>query len=170
MHAHAETVVYSRLRSCLGEMLLTSDGEHLTGLYFEGQKDEPPIGAHWRLDENAAPFERVRSQLEGYASGRLREFELPLALHGTDFQRRVWQALCAVEFGQTISYSELARRIGSPSAVRAVGAAVGRNPVSVIVPCHRIVGADGSLTGYAGGLDRKRALLAHERGGSVRGS
>ncbi len=164
MHALVETVVYCRLRSCLGEILLTSDGERLTGLYFEGQKDEPRVGPHWRLDVGAAPFERVRSQLQGYASGTLREFDLPLALRGTDFQRRVWQALCDIGFGQTISYSELARRIGSPSAVRAVGAAVGRNPVSVIVPCHRIVGADGSLTGYAGGLDRKRALLAHECG------
>jgi len=167
MHARVETVVYCRLPSCLGEVLLTSDGERLTGLYFEGQKDEPQVGPHWRLDERAAPFERVRSQLQAYASGSLREFDLPLALRGTDFQRRVWGALRAVGFGQTISYSELARRIGAPSAVRAVGAAVGRNPVSVIVPCHRIVGADGSLTGYAGGLDRKRALLAHEGAGQA---
>lgn len=163
MHAVAQTVLYCRTPSCLGEVLLTSDGERLTGLYFEGQKDEPPIGPRWRLDADAAPFARARAQLQAYASGALRAFELPLALRGTPFQRRVWRALCDVGFGRTISYSELARRIGAPSAVRAVANAVGRNPVSVIVPCHRIVGADGSLTGYAGGLHRKQALLAHER-------
>lgn len=164
MHAPDQTVFYCRLRSCLGEVLLTSDGTRLTGLYFEGQKDEPRVRPDWRLDEHAAPFEQARRQLQEYASGRREEFELPLALRGTDFQRRVWQALLGVPFGRTISYAELARRAGSPSAARAVGAAVGRNPVSVVVPCHRIVGADGSLTGYAGGIDRKRALLAHERG------
>lgn len=176
MHAVAQTVLYCRTPSFLGEVLLTSDGERLTGLYFEGQKDEPPIGPRWRLDAHAAPFARARAQLQAYASGALRAFELPLALHGTPFQRSVWRALCDVGFGRTISYSELARRIGAPSAVRAVANAVGRNPVSVIVPCHRIVGADGSLTGYAGGLHRKQALLAHERqagppadGAAVRG-
>jgi len=163
MHAVAQTVLYCRMPSCLGEVLLTSDGERLTGLYFEGQKDEPPIGPRWQLDAHAEPFARARLQLQAYASGRLREFDLPLALHGTPFQRNVWRALCDVGFGRTISYSELARRVGAPSAVRAVASAVGRNPVSVIVPCHRIIGADGSLTGYAGGLVRKQALLAHER-------
>lgn len=163
MHAVAQTVLYCRIPSCLGEVLLTSDGERLTGLYFDGQKDEPPVGPRWRLDEGAAPFARARAQLQAYASGALREFDLPLALNGTPFQQRVWRALCDVGFGRTISYSELARRVGAPKAVRAVAGAVGRNPVSVIVPCHRIVGADGSLTGYSGGLDRKKALLAHER-------
>ncbi len=104
----------------------------------------------------------MREQLEAYAQGRLREFDLPLAPAGTPFQQRVWDALRRVAHGETISYAELARRIGAPTAARAVGAAVGRNPVSVIVPCHRIVGSDGSLTGYAGGLDRKRALLELE--------
>lgn len=163
MHAAAQTVLYCRIPSCLGEVLLTSDGERLTGLYFDGQRDEPPVGPRWRLDEGTAPFARVRAQLQAYASGALREFDLPLALHGTPFQQRVWRSLSGVGFGRTISYSELARRIGAPTAVRAVAGAVARNPVSVIVPCHRIVGADGSLTGYSGGLDRKKALLAHER-------
>jgi len=164
MNALEPTVFYCRLRSCLGEILLTSDGARLTGLYFEGQKDEPSVRPDWRLDEHAAPLQQARLQLQEYASGKREEFDLPLALRGTDFQRRVWQALLGVPFGRTISYAELARRVGAPTAARAVGAAVGRNPVGVVVPCHRIVGADGSLTGYAGGLDRKRALLAHERG------
>ena len=167
MHAVAqrvqEPVYHCPLRTRLGGIVLTSDGASLTGLYFEGQKHAPQAGPHWRLDDLATPFAQVREQLEAYAEGRLRAFDLPLALAGTPFQRRVWDALRGVAHGDTISYAELARRIGAPTAVRAVGAAVGRNPVSVIVPCHRIVGSDGSLTGYAGGLDRKRALLDLER-------
>src|SRR4029079_15469667 len=97
-----------------------------------------------------------------YFDGRLREFDVPLSLHGTDFQLRVWHALCEIPFGQTISYAELARRLGKPQAMRAVGAANGRNPVSIIVPCHRVVGSTGSLTGFGGGLPRKRWLLDHE--------
>jgi methylated-DNA-[protein]-cysteine S-methyltransferase len=168
MHAAAapahEPVYHCRLRTRLGEIVLTSDGKALTGLYFEGQKHAPEVGSQWRLDERAAPFSRAREQLEAYADGRLRAFDLPLALAGTPFRQRVWEALRLVPYGETISYLALARRIGAPKAVRAVGAAVGRNPVSVIVPCHRIVGSDGSLTGYAGGLERKRWLLAHESG------
>ena len=166
MHASArsarEPVRHCRLRTSLGEIILTSDGTSLTGLYFEGQKHAPEVGSHWRLDDGAAPFARAREQFEAYAAGRLREFDLPLALAGTPFRERVWSALRGVGYGETISYAELARRVGAPKAVRAVGAAVGRNPVSVIVPCHRIVGSDGSLTGYAGGLERKRQLLALE--------
>ncbi len=166
MHAPAtpahEPVYHCRLRTRLGEIVLTSDGKSLTGLYFEGQKHAPEVGSQWRLDERAAPFARAREQLEAYADGRLRAFDLPLVLAGTPFRQRVWEALRLVPYGETISYLALARRIGAPKAVRAVGAAVGRNPVSVIVPCHRIVGSDGSLTGYAGGLERKRWLLAHE--------
>jgi methylated-DNA-[protein]-cysteine S-methyltransferase len=166
MHALAqrvqEPVYHCRLRTRLGEIVVTSDGACLTGLYFEGQKHAPQVGPHWRLDDLATPFAQVREQLEAYAEGRLLEFDLPVALAGTPFQRRVWDALRRVAHGDTISYGELAHRIGAPTAVRAVGGAVGRNPVSVIVPCHRIVGSDGSLTGYAGGLDRKRALLQLE--------
>jgi methylated-DNA-[protein]-cysteine S-methyltransferase len=153
---------YRFIDTSLGPALLTSDGRALTGFYFKGQKDYPPIGDDWVADDAAEPFARVRDQYGAYERGELVEFELPLALAGTPFQERVWHALAGVAYGERISYSELARRVGSPRAVRAVGAAVGRNPVSVIVPCHRIVGADGSLTGYAGGLDRKRWLLAHE--------
>ena len=164
MTAENVTITYRRtLPTRLGEILLASDGQCLTGLYFFGQKGFPAAAADWRADTDAAPFGRTAEQLASYLAGELREFDVPVALRGTPFQRSVWRALRGVLFGQTISYSELAGRAGVPKAVRAVGAAVGRNPVSVIVPCHRIVGADGSLTGYAGGLDRKRALLAHER-------
>ena len=153
---------YCFIQTACGRAMLTSDGRALTGLYFEGQKDEPAIEADWRHDEDAAPFAAAREQLAAYEHGRLTRFSLPLALHGTPFQRRVWDALQGVAHGQTISYAQLAARIGAPAAVRAVGAAVGRNPISVIVPCHRIVGSDGSLTGYAGGLERKRSLLERE--------
>jgi methylated-DNA-[protein]-cysteine S-methyltransferase len=158
----AKPVHYCFVSTRLGRVLLTSDGRSLTGLYFEGQKDEPPLDPAWHRDERAEPFPRVREQLAAYERGELHEFDVPLALSGTPFQREVWRALLGVRWGQTISYAQLAGRIGAPTAARAVGAAVGRNPVSVIVPCHRIVGSDGSLTGYAGGIDRKRALLGLE--------
>ena len=158
----AKSEHYCYLNTRLGRVMLTSDGRSLTGLYFEGQKDEPPVDPAWRQDERAEPFARVREQFAAYERGELREFDVPLALSGTPFQLEVWRALLGVRWGQTISYAQLAGRIRAPAAARAVGAAVGRNPVSVIVPCHRIVGSDGSLTGYAGGIDRKRALLGLE--------
>jgi methylated-DNA-[protein]-cysteine S-methyltransferase len=101
-------------------------------------------------------------QLQAYFAGERREFDLPLAPYGSDFQRRVWSALLEIPYGETISYLELARRLGDPRAVRAVGSANGRNPISIIIPCHRVIGADGSLVGYGGGLERKRWLLRHE--------
>jgi methylated-DNA-[protein]-cysteine S-methyltransferase len=115
----------------------------------------------WRRGD--ASLHGVREQLRAYFAGELRQFDLPLVLAGTEFQRRVWTALCEIAFGETVSYAALARRIGAPKAVRAVGAAVGRNPISIIVPCHRVVGSDGGLRGYGGGLDRKHWLLEHER-------
>jgi methylated-DNA-[protein]-cysteine S-methyltransferase len=108
---------------------------------------------------------QTKQQLAAYFAGRLQRFSVPLDFRGTDFQKSVWAALRAIPFGETRSYAEVARAIGRPSAVRAVGAANGRNPISIIVPCHRVVGADGSLTGFAGGLDAKRYLLGMERGG-----
>ena len=155
-------VCYCTFESRLGEVMLTSDGQALTGLYFEGQKYHPRIEAHWQRRDSLDLFVRVREQFESYESGGDHGFDVPLSPAGTGFQRRVWQALLQVGFGETVSYGEIARRIGAPAAVRAVGAAVGRNPISVIVPCHRIVGADGSLTGYAGGIDRKQRLLCIE--------
>ena len=112
-------------------------------------------------------LKRPRAQLQAYFAGELRDFELPLAAEGTPFQQRVWRALCDIPYGETISYGELARRIGQPTASRAVGLANGQNPISIVVPCHRVIGANGSLTGYGGGLARKRWLLAHESKGSL---
>ena len=156
---------YCRFPTWLGEVLLTSDGRALTGFYFEGQKDYPAIAPHWRADDDAEPFPMVRAQWRQYELGERRAFELDLAPRGTPFQLAVWRALRTIACGQTISYRDLAARAGRPRAIRAVGTAVGRNPLSVVIPCHRVIAADGSLAGYAGGLDRKRALLAHEGAG-----
>ena len=148
--------------SPVGPLLLMSDGKALTGLHTESDKHRPKIRPDWIEDDGAVPFARVKAQLRDYFEGRLTGFDLPLNPQGTEFQMRVWKQLCDIPFGETISYGELARRIGNPNASRAVGMANSRNPISIIVPCHRVIGADNSLTGYAGGLDRKRVLLAHE--------
>ena len=146
----------------LGKLLLARTATGLAGVWFEGQKHHPaPLGAAHRPHD--ALLRRAAEQLLAYFAGGALEFDVPLDLRGTPFQRSVWQALLAIPGGETRSYGEIAKALGTPSAVRAVGAAVGRNPVSVIVPCHRVVGSDGSLTGYAGGVDRKRALLVLER-------
>lgn len=153
---------YCKFPTWLGEVLLTSDGRALTGLYFEGQKDYPAIAPDWRADDDVEPFPVARAQWRQYELGERRAFELELAPRGTPFQLAVWRALRSIACGETISYRDLAARAGRPRAIRAVGTAVGRNPLSVVIPCHRVIAADGSLAGYAGGLERKRALLAHE--------
>jgi methylated-DNA-[protein]-cysteine S-methyltransferase len=140
--------------------LLAVDGR-LAGLYLSERRYPPAPGLFGEPD--LRPFADAASQLAGYFDGTRTSFDLPLALNGTAFQLRVWTALRSVPFGATISYGQLADRIGRPSAARAVGMANGRNPISIIVPCHRVVGFDGSLTGYGGGLERKRYLLALER-------
>ena len=156
-----------RVGGPLGEMLLvtTRDGDALCGLYLERQKYYPATAAQWRMTPRLPLFERAAVQLREYFAGARTAFDLPLAPEGTPFQREVWSAIREVPFGATISYAELARRCGRPSAVRAVGAATGRNPMTIVVPCHRILGSAGALTGYAGGLDRKRFLLALEARG-----
>ena len=159
------TTLYSTISSPIGELLLASDGESVTGLYMQSQKHGATQTRDWKRDETA--LKRPRVQLQAYFAGELRDFELPLAAEGTPFQQRVWRALCDIPYGETISYGELARRIGQPSAARAVGLANGQNPSAIVVPCHRVIGADGSLTGYGGGLERKRWLLAHESKGSM---
>jgi methylated-DNA-[protein]-cysteine S-methyltransferase len=153
-------VYYDWLDSPLGKLLLTSDGRSLTGLYLKDQKYFPAIAPDWQ--ESVAPFEQVQQQLHQYFAYQRRTFELPLNPQGTAFQQQVWQQLQHIPFGQTISYGTLAQLIGQPNAARAVGAANGRNPISIIVPCHRVVATSGKLTGYAGGLDRKQWLLKHE--------
>ena len=132
----------------------------LTGIYMEQHRHGPGVDPSW--DEDAAAFGEVARQLDEYFDGSRTTFDLPLAPAGTPFQRRVWDELTRIPLGTTVTYGELAARAGHPGAARAVGAAVGRNPISIVVPCHRVVGADGTLTGYAGGVGRKAALLALE--------
>jgi methylated-DNA-[protein]-cysteine S-methyltransferase len=155
---------YTRIDSPIGRLLLTSDATALTGLYMEvsGKAGGPVLGVDARADADAGVLPAAVRQLAEYFAGQRRHFDLPLALRGTPFQEQVWQALTEIPYGATWSYGQLAERIGNPRAVRAVGLANGRNPISILVPCHRVIGADGSLTGYGGGLERKRWLLAHE--------
>jgi len=148
--------------SPLGEMVLASDGNALSGAWFDGQRYQPPIGPTWQRQPDLPVLRRAAAELAEYFAGERIAFGVPLAPVGTPFQRDVWRAIAGVRYGDTIAYRELAARAGRPASVRAVGAATGRNSLSIIVPCHRIVGADGALRGYAGGLARKRALLALE--------
>ena len=155
---------YDFYESPHGQMLLVAADEGLSGVYFDGQKYLPRVEPEWRREARHAPLRQAKRELAEYFGGERERFETALAPEGTPFQRSVWKAISTVGFGDTITYGELARRAGRPESVRAAGAATGRNPISIIVPCHRIVGSSGSLTGYAGGLDRKRALLALESG------
>ena len=159
-----DETVYQTTPSPVGELLLTADAFGLTGVYFEPHRwgPSPDDVAGWRRDDAGGVLAAARAQLAAYFAGELTAFDLALAPRGTPFQERVWGALRDIPFGATTSYGELARRLGDPRATRAVGAANGRNPISIVVPCHRVVGADGSLTGFGGGIDRKRWLLAHE--------
>ncbi len=147
----------------LGTIVLSGRHGALSGLHFTGHRHSPDPTARWERDE--APFDEVRRQLDEYFEGRRVTFDAPLALAGSPFEILVWAALQDIPFGETASYGEVARRIGRPGAARAVGAANGRNPVSIIVPCHRVIGADASLTGYGWGIERKAWLLDHERRG-----
>lgn len=155
---------YDFYESPHGQMLVVANDEGISGIYFDGQKYLPRVEPAWRRDVGHVLLRQAKRELAEYFGGERRRFETALAPDGTSFQRAVWKVISTVDFGRTITYGELARRAGSPGNARAAGAATGRNPISVIVPCHRIVGSNGSLTGYAGGLDRKRALLALESG------
>lgn len=156
------TTYYTRMESPIDPLLLTSDGEALTSLFMMSQRHGPFFSDDWIRDDNAKPFAQVKKQMQAYFAGELTDFDLPLKMIGTDFQKTVWLELQTIPFGTTISYGELAQRVGNPSASRAVGAANGRNPISIIVPCHRVIGSNGKLTGYGGGMERKEWLLAHE--------
>jgi len=155
-------MIYDYFQSPHGRMLLAADAKALTSVSFLGQKYAPRVARDWIRDGAHAPIAKAKRELAEYFAGRRKRFSVKLAPRGTAFQRRVWKAIAGVGFGRTIAYAELARRAGRPGSARAAGAATGRNPIGVIVPCHRIVGADGSLTGYAGGLAKKRALLKLE--------
>ncbi len=158
------TTWFTTFQSPVGPLLLMSDGTSLTGLHTDNDKHRPAVRPDWVRNDTVTPLKETIAQLQAYFDGALTRFDLPLAPQGTAFQMTVWRELRNIEFGETVSYAELARRIGRPTASRAVGPANARNPISIIVPCHRVIGADNSLTGYAGGLERKRMLLAHEAG------
>ena len=153
-------VWYTRAPSPIGELVLTSRGSGLTGIYVTGHQAIEDALATGTRDDSF--FEPVMNELDEYWIGQRRRFTVPIAPAGTPFQLAVWRELVRVSFGETVSYSSLATRIGRPSAPRAVGSANARNPISIVIPCHRVIGSAGSLTGYAGGLDKKRWLLAHE--------
>ena len=154
------TMRYSYVESPLGDLLVVRDDGGITGLYLPtGRHKKTPITG-WTRDDSA--FDDIRTQLGEYFAGERTEFTLPLNPSGTAFQTKVWLALRDIPYGETASYGETANAIGSPTASRAVGLANGQNPISIIVPCHRVIGANGSLTGYGGGLDAKRWLLSHE--------
>ena len=179
---------YSIFDSPIGKLLLTSDGQNITRLFMEDHeggatansdfaksKDLPENSVwgrqgkfgtlplpEWERNETLPIMKAAKQQVDEFFSGKRKEFDLPLKLEGNNFQVQVWNELTRIPFGKTITYGELARRIGKPDASRAVGLANGKNPISIIVPCHRVIGASGKLTGYGGGLDRKEWLLAHE--------
>ena len=155
-------ISYTTYDSPLQPIMLVAEDGYLTGLYMASTRYPLTIGTDWRRDDEAAPFGDAKQQLAAYFAGERTAFDLPLRMGGTAFQRQVWAELGRIPYGATISYGELARRIGSPNASRAVGLANGRNPISIVVPCHRVIGANGKLVGYAGGISRKQTLLAHE--------
>jgi methylated-DNA-[protein]-cysteine S-methyltransferase len=153
-----------------GRMLLVATDEGISGIYFDGQKYHPQPETGWRHDARHAPLRQAKRELAEYFGGERKRFETTLAPEGTSFQRAVWKAISTVDFGATLTYGELARRAGHPDSARAAGAATGRNPITIIIPCHRIIGSNGNLTGYAGGLERKRLLLALESASARRQS
>jgi methylated-DNA-[protein]-cysteine S-methyltransferase len=150
----------------LGRLRLTAVREGLTGIGFDGDRYAPPLDPAWVHDPDYPAVRNAASQLTAYFALERSVFALPLAPAGTPFQHAVWRAIATVPVGATISYAQLAQRAGHPGSARAVGAATGRNPLAIVVPCHRIIGTDGSLTGYASGLERKRALLEMEQKGA----
>ena len=158
---------YARIATPAGTLFAASNGKAITGIYFEKQKYFPSMEG-WQEDAESEPLRECARQVRQYFEGTRTAFDLPLAPEGTDFQRRVWKQIARIPFGKTITYAELASRAGAPGSARAAGAATGRNPITLVVPCHRVVGTDGSLTGYAGGLARKTRLLEIE--GVLQGS
>ncbi|CAN5784207.1 methylated-DNA--[protein]-cysteine S-methyltransferase [soil metagenome] len=155
-------MVYTDYPSPMGKLLLAASERGLAGVYFEGHKHFSGSSG-WQRDDTHAVLQQTVQQLDAYFAKQRQQFDLPLDLSGgTAFQQEVWQALLALPFGSTASYASIARHIGRPAAVRAVGAANGRNPISIIVPCHRVIASSGALTGYAGGLANKKILLTLE--------
>lgn len=160
-HGLSDVMYYDYLQTPVGRLLLAMDGQGLRHIDFENGRYPTPVGEDW--ERGAGALHEARTQLTAYFDGRLHEFDLPLAPLGTPFQQQVWLELLRIPYATTINYGELARRVGDIKASRAVGSANGRNPLPIVVPCHRVIGADGSLTGFGGGLAAKRYLLDHEQ-------
>jgi methylated-DNA-[protein]-cysteine S-methyltransferase len=162
MPTRTETLLHTTFDSPIGPLLLVGDEQALRGLYMQAGRKPVRVSDRWQTASE--PFGAARTQLDEYFAGERQSFDLELAAEGSEFERRVWSALEEIPYAETQSYGEVAERVGAPGAARAVGLANGRNPISIVVPCHRVIGADGSLTGYGGGLERKRFLLELERG------
>ena len=156
------TIFYTRMASPLGELLLVSNGRALTDVHICSGKFVPAVADDWQQSQTDAVLQQTQSELAEYFAGKRQVFTLPLAPRGTGFQQAAWQALLAIPFGQTLSYGQQAKQMGKPQAVRAVGGANGKNPIAIIIPCHRVLGANGALTGYSGGMAHKVFLLRHE--------
>ena len=152
---------YATVHSPIGELVVWGENGSLTGLSFTDSRKAAAVDPSWQHDD--AAFAEVAEQLRAYFAGELTRFELDLEPHGTQFQRRVWDALLEIPYGSTTTYAQLASELGDPRGTRAVGLANGRNPIAIIIPCHRVIGSNGSLTGYGGGLERKRWLIEHDR-------
>ncbi|WP_407354366.1 methylated-DNA--[protein]-cysteine S-methyltransferase [Luteimonas sp. R10] len=155
------TIFHTRFDSPVGPLLLAASDAGMHAIEFHASRHPVKRGADWREGDHRL-LREARRQLQAYFDGRRQTFDLPLAPRGTEFQRTVWHSLAAIPYGETVSYAQLAARVGRPSATRAVGAANGRNPLPIVLPCHRVIGADGSLTGFGGGLPTKRYLLELE--------
>ena len=156
-------IYYKWLESPIGNLLLTSNGRSLTGLHMQDQKYFPSVNEDWQESKRLEVLLQAQEQLAEYFAHQRQQFNLPLEPAGTEFQKQVWHLLQEIPFGATISYGTLAKMTGNPRASRAVGAANGRNPLGIVVPCHRVIATSGALTGYAGGVDRKQWLLQHEQ-------
>lgn len=161
------TTFYTFVNCPVGRLVVRGDGQFVTGLYLPHHKGWHGPDLAWQQSD--APFNAVKKQLAEFFAGERQQFAIPIRLEGTEFQNRVWQELQRIPFGATITYAQLARRVGRPTASRAVGHANGCNPISIIVPCHRVIGSKGDLTGYAGGVDKKRWLLDWERAALKKG-
>jgi methylated-DNA-[protein]-cysteine S-methyltransferase len=155
------TIAYTQIESPVGPLLLAADVAGLRQILFVNGRHAARPETSW--NEDPVPFRETLRQLHAYFAGELKDFDLPLAPQGTPFQLEVWRHLCQIPYGQTVSYGELARRVGNPKASRAVGLANGSNPIPIVIPCHRVIGSNGKLTGYGGGLPIKEKLLALER-------
>jgi methylated-DNA-[protein]-cysteine S-methyltransferase len=156
------TLIYRYMGSPVGRLKLVAEADHLVAVLWENDRPRRVRLGVMSEDRGGKFLQRVEQQLTAYFAGNLRRFDLALQFHGTEFQRKVWQALLTIPFGETRSYRDIATLIGNPAAVRAVGAANGKNPISIIAPCHRVIGSSGALTGFAGGLEAKQILLGLE--------